>query len=399
MEVGTVKKLKVLFVATAYPRFKGDVITPWLVELIMRLREQGVDVAVFTSSYKGLGKHTIDGVEIHRFRYCLKKYERLTHEETAVDRITRGSFNILLTFLYIFFGSLAIIRLTRQQKLDIIHIHWPFPHVIFGILGKRFGRARLFSSFYGVEIRWLKKKFPLLLKPFSILINKSDRVTAISTHTAEELSGVVRMPIQIIPFSAAMSARHGEAIDKKQIIFVGRLVERKGVKYLIEAFNHVARFIEHRLIIVGYGPERSHLEEMVTRLGIDHRVEFTGKISDARLRQYYKTCSFLVLPAVYDKKGDTEGLGVVLLEAMSYAKPVIASGVGGITDIVIDGENGFLVPPADSHALAQAIKKMAQDRNLRRVLGTEARKTVDERFNWDRIVKKLVALYHGNDGR
>lgn len=399
MEVGKVKKLRVLFVATAYPRFRGDVITPWLVELIMRLREQGVDVSVFTSSYRGLGNHIIDGVKIHRFRYFLKRYERLTHEETAVDRITRGSFNILLTILYLIFGTWRMIQLTRQQKFDIIHIHWPFPHVIFGILGKRFGGARLFSSFYGVEIRWLKKKFPFLLKPFSILINKSDRVTAISTHTANELSGVVRMPIQIIPFSTAMTARHGKAIDKREIVFVGRLVERKGVKYLIESFSQVSRSIPHRLIIVGDGPERSHLEEMATRLGIKDRVEFTGKISDDRLSQYYKTCSFLVLPAVYDKKGDTEGLGVVLLEAMSYAKPVIASGVGGITDIVINGDNGLLVPPADPDALAQAIRKMARDGHLRKVFGRKARKTVDERFNWDRIVKKLTALYYENNGR
>ena len=398
MEVEEVKRTKVLIVATAYPRFKGDVITPWLVELIMRLRKQGVDVSVFTSSYKGLGDQVIDGIKIHRFRYCLKRYERLTHEETAVDRITRGLFNVFLTVLYLGFGAWAMIRLVSQQEFDIVHIHWPFPHVIFGILGKKFGRARLFSSFYGVEIRWLKKKFPLLLKPFSILINKSDVVTAISTHTARELSGAVRMPIQIIPFSVTMAARRGRAIDKKEIVFVGRLVERKGVKYLIEAFERVSGSIPHRLNIIGDGPEHGHLEKMVARLKVSGRVRFTGKISDERLNQYYKTCSFLVLPAVYDKKGDTEGLGVVLLEAMSYAKPVIASGVGGITDIVTDGKNGLLVPPADSDALAQAIKKMAQSVKLRRAFGRKARKTVDERFNWDKIVKKLATLYNINDG-
>jgi glycosyltransferase involved in cell wall biosynthesis len=137
---------------------------------------------------------------------------------------------------------------------------------------------------------------------------------------------------------------------------------------------------------------------MVTRLGINDRVKFTGKISDDALNRYYKSSSFFVLPAVYDKKGDTEGLGVVLLEAMSYAKPVIASNVGGITDIVVDHENGLLVPPADPAALAQAIVKLARSKQLRRMLGGEARKTVDEKFNWDRIIKKLIALYHDNNG-
>jgi glycosyltransferase involved in cell wall biosynthesis len=391
--------MKVLFVATAYTRFKGDVITPWLVELIARLRNEGIEVSVFTSSYKGLGDHVIDGVKVYRFRYCFKRFERLTHEETAVDRITRGASNIFLSFLYIVFGVWSMIRLTRAEQFDIVHIHWPFPHIVFGIAGQRFGKARLFNSFYGVEIRWLKKKFPILLRPFSILINRSDKVTAISTHTAKELARVVRMPIDIIPFSAAMAERHATAaVAKKEIIFVGRLVERKGVKYLIEAFHRIQKSIPHKLVIIGDGPERGQLEEMVARLGLESRVKFPGKIPDDRLYQYYRSCSFLVLPAVYDKKGDTEGLGVVLLEAMSYAKPVIASNVGGITDIVVDGENGLLVPPANPDVLAKAIIKLARGKELRGKFGKQARKTVDEKFNWDRIIKNLIALYHDKNG-
>lgn len=385
--------MKVLFVATAYPRFKGDVITPWLVELIMKLKQEGIDVSVFTSSYRGLRTHVLDGVKVYRFRYCLKRFERFTHEETAVDRVTRGISNVFLSMLYLIFGAWAMIRLSRHERFDVIHTHWPFPHVIFGILGKKVGHARLFNSFYGVEIRWLKKKFPFMLKPFSVLMSKSDVVTAISTHTANELNGIVEMPIEIIPFSAAMAERHGRTTETKDIIFVGRLVERKGVKYLIEAFSQVAGSIPHRLVIVGDGPERAQLEARVIRLGIENRVRFTGTISDDELKQYYQSCSFFVLPAVYDRKGDTEGLGVVLLEAMSYEKAVIASNVGGITDIVVDQENGLLVPPADAVALAQAIEKMARSRQLRKTLGRAARKTVDEKFNWDKIVRKLIELY------
>ena len=385
--------MRVLFVATAYPRFKGDVITPWLVELILKLKQEGIDVSVFTSSYKGLPTHVLDGVKVYRFRYCLKRFERFTHEETAVDRVTQGFGNVFLSVLYLLFGAYAMIRLSKHEHFDIVHIHWPFPHVIFGILGKKLGHARLCNSFYGVEIRWLKKKFPLMLKPFSVLMSKSDMVTAISTHTADELSGIVRKPIEIIPFSAAMAERHGRMTEKKDIIFVGRLVERKGVKYLVEAFSKVTGSIPHRLIIVGDGPERTSLEAKVIELAIEDRVRFTGMITDDELRQYYRSCSFFVLPAVYDKKGDTEGLGVVLLEAMSYEKPVIASSVGGITDIVIDGENGLLVPPADAGILAQAIEKLARNKKLRITLGHAARKTVDEKFNWDKIVRKLIALY------
>jgi glycosyltransferase involved in cell wall biosynthesis len=208
----------------------------------------------------------------------------------------------------------------------------------------------------------------------------------------------VKRPIRIIPFSAAMAERHGKTTEGKNIIFVGRLVERKGVRYLIEAFSRVAGSIPHCLVIIGDGPERVALEADARRLGVEDRVRFTGMITDDELKKYYQSCSFFVLPAVYDKKGDTEGLGVVLLEAMSYKKPVIASNVGGITDIVTDEENGLLVPPADSITLAQAIEKMAKSRQLRKTLGQAAQKTVDEKFNWDKIVRELIALYQDKNG-
>jgi len=385
--------MKVLCVATAYSRFKGDIITPWLVEFVKRLKNRGINISIFTSSYRGLDNQILDGIKIYRFRYFLKRYERLTHEETAVDRISRGPFNIILTVFYLLFGALSIVRLTRNEKFDIIHINWPFPHIIFGVLGKKFGRARLFSSFYGVEIRWLKKKFPFLIKPFSIFINKSDVVTAISTHTAKELEGIVTSEVEIIPFSAAIGEKSAETTDEKEIIFVGRLVERKGVEYLIRAMEIVKNEVPHRLIIIGDGPERQHLEEVTRSLGLEEKVTFTGMISNGERNDHYKRCSFFVLPAVYDKKGDTEGLGVVLLEAMSYSKPVIASKVGGITDIVVNRVNGLLVPPADPPALAEAIKLLATNELLKKKMGEQAKKNVDARFNWNRIIGNLIILY------
>jgi len=388
--------MKVLFVTTAYKRFDGDVITPWLVELILRLKKKGVEVVVFTSSYKGLRNQIIDGVRIERFRYFLKKFEDLTHEETVVDRLKRSPIYLLLIITYLIAGTLKMIKLVKREHFDIIHIHWPFPHIVFGLFGRYAGRARLFSTFYGVEIRWIKKKFPFLVPLFSLAINKSDVITAISSHTAGELSTVAKTKIEIIPFSTPITERSGKTTDAKQIIFVGRLVERKGVKYLIEAFARIKDEVKHNLVIIGEGPERKALEEQVKVLHLEKRVTFTGRISDRELHRSYEKCSFLVLPAVYDKKGDIEGLGVVLIEAMSYRKPVIASRAGGITDIVEDGKNGFLVPPGDAAKLAGAMKTLANDDKLRSEMGGNAKKSIDEKFNWDRIVDRLIELYEKN---
>ncbi len=389
--------MKILFIATAYKRHERDIITPWMVELIRRLRGRKIDVQVFASSYRGLKNQVIDGVPIIRFRYFLKKYERLTHEENAVDRLGRGPLNLLLSFFYIIGGSIAIYSLTRRENYDIVHVHWPFPHILFGLIAKYSGRASLFATFYGLEITWLKKKFRRLTKPFAWLLKRADIVSAISSHTAKELKTVTDRPIPIIPFSTPINEKTGAGDDQGMILFVGRSVERKGVDYLIRAFGQIKDLISHRLVIVGDGPERSNWEKLARSMDPGGRIVFTGWISNQELAELYRVCTFLVLPAVYDKHGDTEGLGVVLIEAMSYSKPVIASRVGGITDIVVDGQNGILVPPGDIDALSQAMLKIINDRHMRRTMGESAKKVIDGKFNWDRIIDDLIRLYERID--
>ncbi len=385
--------MKVLFVTTAYKRYDGDVITPWLTELILRLHEKKVDVEVFTSSYKGLRNQIVDGIKVHRFRYFLKNLENLTHDETVADKLSHSPFSLILIFFYMIAGTWSIVQLVKREKYDIVHIHWPFPHIIFGVSARIAGKIRLISTFYGLEIRWFTKRFRWLAKFLSLVVDKSDLITAISTHTKIALGNYTKKDIKIIPFSAAVPDRKVNIRDDENILFVGRIVERKGIKYLIKAFAEIKNEISHNLIIIGDGPERPSLETLVDELGLHSRIHFTGWISADKKLQHYEKCSFFVLPAVYDKQGDIEGLGVVLIEAMSCYKPVIASNAGGITDIVEDGVNGLLVPPGDVQALARAIKKFAQDADLRKRMGEKARKVIDEKFNWNRIVSDLISLY------
>lgn len=385
--------IKVLFVTTSYSRRPGDVITPWMVQLIHRLRRQGIDVSVYTSSYRGLGNQVMEGVPVYRFRYFFRRWENLTHDQTAPDRFGQGLGYVFLSFCYVIMGTLHMIRLVRSRRFDIIHVHWPFPHILFGLAGQAASRARLFATFYGLEIRWFKKKFAFLKRAFRLAMGRAEVVTAISNHTAAELGGIVRGPIPIIPFSVSTVEKIAAPVDDRVILFVGRLVQRKGVDVLIRAFASVQDRLPHRLVIVGDGPEAPDWQALARELVRPDRVEFTGWITDRDLAERYRTCSFFVLPAVYDKHGDTEGLGVVMIEAMSYAKPVIASDVGGITDVVTDGVNGRLVPTADPAALARALLDLTADDRLRRALGERAKKTVDDKFNWDIITRRLIALY------
>ena len=120
------------------------------------------------------------------------------------------------------------------------------------------------------------------------------------------------------------------------VLFVGRLAERKGVRYLIDAVAALPRELQPRLTIIGDGPERQALEAQTHALHAEDRVAFLGWVTPEQLDAAYAAASVFVLPAVVDARGDTEGLGMVLLEAMTYTVPVISTPLGGVTDIVQD---------------------------------------------------------------
>ncbi len=395
--------MKVLYLVTAYPRDPADVITPWLVETIRRLGERGVEVEVLAPSYRGLPDQTVEGVRVHRFRYAPRPWETLTHDQTAPDRIRERPRFLGLVPGYVAAGSLAAARLARSGGFGLLHAFWPLPHGLLGLAAKRASGVPLVSTFFGVELTWMESQLPFLGPVLKRIVRGSDAVTTISTYTAERLRRLVPDARSVvIPFGATVEApaeappaRDPAAEGRPfELLFVGRLVERKGVHVLLDALARVDAGRPLLLRVVGDGPAREALRARAEGLGIGGRVVFEGFVSSDELAERFAGCDAFVLPAVVDAKGDTEGLGVVLLEAMVNAKPVIASSAGGIVDIVRDGRNGWLVPPGDAEALAAAVRACMDDPDRRRRFGLAGREDVAAGFSWPAIVDRLAGLYH-----
>lgn len=391
--------MKVLYLVTAYARHPTDVITPWLTETIRRLAARGVEVEVLAPSYRGLASQTVDGVRVHRFRYAPRAWETLTHDQTAPDRIRERPWFLALVPAYVAAGSRAAARMARSGEFDVVHAFWPLPQGVLGLAAKRAGGIPLVSTFFGVELTWMDRQFPFLAPMLRRIVRGSDAVTAISTYTAERLQRVAPgVRTEVIPFGAAVDAAPSlppprPAGARPELLFMGRLVERKGVHLLLEALALLPPESRPLLHVVGDGPERARLQALAGELRLEEHVVFHGFVSAEEKAERLTGCDAFVLPAVIDSKGDTEGLGVVLLEAMTYGKPVIASAAGGIVDIVRDGRNGFLVPPGDAGALAGAIRACVENPARARGLGAQGRIDVEEGFSWDVIADRLAALY------
>jgi len=394
--------MRILHVVTAFPRAPGDIIAPWLIELLRRQRAAGLDVEVFAPAYRGGGNTEFEGIPVHRFRYFPGRWEDLTHDQGTVDRVGRSMRYKLMAPFYVLAGMRAAWRLARRREFDIVHVHWPVPHALFGWAARRGSRGRtgLVTLWYGIELRWVKSRLPWLKQFLKRALRTSDQVVAISSYTAREIAELVHVPVRVIPYGLgfAESLPGGSAARRStdgtfQILYVGNLIPRKGVRYLIDALHRLPSTIPARLLILGEGTDRAKLEAQVHELGLDGRVEMPGRVPEPDLHRAFHEASVLVLPSIVDQRGDTEGLGVVLLEALSYRVPVIGSAIGGITDIIGDGETGLLVPPEDPTAIAKAIERIATDPAFAKRLAEAGSRRVREQFGWEAIIAAWQECY------
>ena len=407
---------KVLVIGSVYPRFHEDAEVPWLRTSIAHLKKAGLDIQVLAPAYKGLKSHEIDGVKVNRFRYAPASWEFLTHEEGAPSKMANKPWLQLLAIPYIISGFFKCIKICRKFKPDIIHAHWPFPHAYIALGAAKLFKIPLVLNFHGAELLLIRKK--KWVKPLlKFAIGQAQAVFANSSFTASKIKALRNVDVEWSPYGTTLEFgnRNSEfgmephpINNKFKILFVGRHIERKGIRYLIEAAKYLPRE-SFEIRIVGVGDLTEQLKEqaanVIARNASDEAIQggsaalpadiiFTGKLSPEALANEYKTANVFTLPAIVDSKGDTEGLGVVLIEAMELGLPIVASNVGGIPDVVIDGETGILVPEKDPEALASAYKRLAAEPELVKHLLVGSQKRIHECFTWDGIIQRQIEVYN-----
>ena len=408
--------MKVLVIGSVYPRFQEDAEVPWLRTSIAHLKKAGAEIQVLAPAYKGLKSHDIDGTHVNRFRYAPASWEILTHEEGAPSKMASKPWLQLLAIPYIINGFFQCIRICRKWRPDVIHAHWPFPHAYIALGAAKLFRIPLVLNFHGAELLLIRKK--KWVKPLlKFAIGQAQAVFANSSFTAGKIKAIRNVDVEwspngttlegaSLPLASAANAASATPSSgdtpqlpvphpvngKFKILFVGRHIERKGICYLIEAAKYLPKD-KFEIRIVGVGDLTEQLKQQAAAVSEGAEIIFTGKLSPEALANEYKTANVFTLPAIVDHKGDTEGLGVVLIEAMELGLPIIASNVGGIPDVVIDGESGILVPEKDPVALADAFKRLEANPTLIQKLLAGARKRIDECFTWDGIIERQVEVY------
>jgi len=167
---------------------------------------------------------------------------------------------------------------------------------------------------------------------------------------------------------------------------IGRLSIEKGHRFFLEAASIVSKMISNaNFLIVGEGPERGNIEKLIKELGIDKNVRLLGHIDD--MKTVYKDLDAVVMSSL------REGLPNVLLEAMMYEKPVVATSVGGIPEVIKNRKDGLLVPPMDSRKLAEAVLDLICNPENRRALVSAAKEKVLKQYSFEQRTEKVIELY------
>lgn len=183
------------------------------------------------------------------------------------------------------------------------------------------------------------------------------------------------------------------ATGKLRIVSVGRLVEFKGFANLIEACARLhAKQLDFSCEIIGDGPLREELEQLITRLGLDEHVTLPGSLSQERVFEELHRADIFALAAIVDRNGASDVFPTVIQEAMSASRPVVSTQLAGIPETVRDGETGFLVPPNDIDALTDALEKLMRDRDLRVRFGQAARRRIEQNFSIEATIQPLIEL-------
>lgn len=386
---------------STFPRWEGDTEPPFVRNLCLELSSK-YSVTVLAPHFPGANVLENDeGLTVRRFRYCYTPWQQLSYQGGILENLKNRKWTLFLVPLFLVSLFFAIFRLLRGQTFSLIHAHWLIPQGLAVIVAKKILRVPtpVVVTSHGGDLFALKSAIFRGLK--TRIMKDAQRVAVVSQKMREICIdlGVSENHVDVISMGVDTQDTFRPSSDDRReaqrVLFVGRLAEKKGVQYAIEA---VARLTPAhpslRLIVVGDGPERVELERRTRELGIDQVVDFLGSVENQRLPSIYQSCEIFLLPSVIAASGDQEGLPVTGLEAMACECAVVAFDLPATRELIQDGVSGFLVESRSADELVDRIDRLLRDSALSRRLGQTARDTVVDRYSWQSIGERYSQLFN-----
>lgn len=395
-------KPNLLVFTSTFPRWPNDTDPPFVYELAKRLTDE-FNVYVLAPHYTGAKTHEhMDGVSVYRFRYFFEKYERLAGATGILPTLKTNKFYFILVPFFLVIGFLNLLKLLYKLRPDVVHSHWLIPQGFLTALAAKIFRTPFIVTVHGADLFALNNGYLRWLKVFTV--NCADKITIVSTAMLNQAQrefpsrdNFVLIPMGVDSNLFKRPQRKTDQLNiypqALRVLFVGRITEKKGVQYLIEAATHLKmKNIDFQITIVGDGELRKELQEYVEKSGIGNFVKFLGAKPNHELPYIYAKHDLFVGPSIRTSTGDTEGLGLTFVEAGMSGCVLIGTDVGGISDVIRDGKTGYLIPEKNSAAIAERITHVSQNRIAMQKLEEKCRKECVEKFDWQVISRQYSRL-------
>jgi phosphatidyl-myo-inositol dimannoside synthase len=330
--------VRVAVLTTSYPRHPGDPAGHFVGDAVRELRARGVEIDVVSPS---------------RFRHF-----GIAYGAGVIGNLRAQPARALLLPAMLASFTRAARRAAREA--DLVHAHWLPSGAVAALTGKPF-----VVQLWGTDVE-LARRAPWLARR---ILRKARIVICPSTALADAARELGATDVRVIPSGIELPERIGEEDEPPHVLYAGRLSPEKGILDLVAAADGLP------LVVVGDGPLRDEVPQAV------------GFLPNQELQERMARAAVVAVPS------HREGFGVVCLEAMAQGRPVVASAVGGLRDLVVDGETGYLVQSGDRDALREALERLLADRELRRRLGAAGRDRAATHFSWPRVTDLTLQAY------
>ncbi|MCW4030667.1 MAG: glycosyltransferase family 4 protein [Candidatus Bathyarchaeota archaeon] len=366
-----------------------------IIETTKRLQAHA-DIAIYSATKAGFQTPTkINGIEIIPCKSTDRLYpldnwgfnRSLTHTPSAYN------FDIYEAHTISGYGFPDALKKRGLKK--------PFIHVIHGPLADEYEQAKASGS-QSARDRLANLNMKRQANMEEAMAKKTDLIVAVSQYSKGKMLQYYNLEaskIRVVPNGVDIEkyVPKPASEEKKRrfglgaepcVLFVGSLIPRKGLPYLVEAAKIVIKAQPTvKFVLVGDGPLKPQLTATLQAAGLLGNFMFLRNLTEDDLVGIYSCADVFVLPSVQ------EGQGIVLLEAQASGVPVVAFGVGGVNEAVRNGETGLLIERGDTNALADALQKILSDKTLRDKMGIAGRRFVTENYSWDLCAKRMLALY------
>lgn len=393
--------MRIGYLLAQFPVLSQTFVINELIELI----DRGHEVYIFSLSQpKTKALHP----EVERYglverAYYLPGVPKLTGDSTESSSWTGVLSNVyggntrrarLLSEVFDRTAAQRIARKVDELGLDVLHAHF---------YGLPSGMAALVSQKTGVPYTFTCHAVDIFVEPNADVMRRhmeaAAKVITVSEYNKRYLrrvTGVAEDRIEVVRACSILDIfSFLEKVEEEgSILSVGRLVEKKGLKYGLRAVTElVGEFPNLNYRIAGDGPLMADLKALVGMLGLEENVVLLGPVGHDAVRRELSRASVALLPCVEASNGDRDAIPVALQEAMCAGIPVVSTTLGSIPELVEDGRNGYLVPPCEVNGLTAALDRLLRDRMLRRRMGEDARTTIQERFNIHSEAEKLLRIW------